>query len=201
MECPTFLAAFQKAHSLVEEHEITHLEYQSAFDLIVTSGRLIACDPYYCGDEKPFKERIPPGCYPVILCVAHFHNGDQRVALAALHISDNVPTRWEIATRPGEERATSHGYCVDSATGCFMDADAVAWAAERTEGDPMFFEDLMTHVPTWGWVNVAPNHSNAANVVAFSSGWGDGGYPSFFGYDATDQPVCVITDFGVLEAG
>lgn len=202
MECPNFLAAFQKAQSLKGEHEMTHLEYQSALDLIVTSGRLIACDPYYCADEKPFKEHIPPGRYPIILCVAHFQNGDQRVALAALHISDNVPARWEIAIRLGKQRVTSHSYCVDSGTGCFMDADAVSWATESMKDDDMtFFEDRMTYVPTWGWVNVGPDHSDAANVVAFSSGWGDGGYPSFFGYDATDQPVCVITDFCVLEKG
>jgi hypothetical protein len=199
MECPDFLAAFQKAHGLLGEHEITRLEYQSALDLIVTSGRIIACDPYYCGEEKPFKECIPLGRYPVILCVAHFQNGDQRVALAALRISESSPVRWEIATRPGEDEASRHGYCVDSATGCFMDADAAFWAAERTQNEETFFEDQMTYLPTWGWVNVSLDSLSAANVVAFSSGWGDGSYPTFFGYDATGQPACLITDFGVLQ--
>src|SRR5260370_41024267 len=98
MECPTFLAAFHQAHGLKGEDKMTTLEYQSALDLIVPSGRIMACDPYYCGDERPFTERIAPGRYPLILCIAHFQNGDQRVALAALHISETIPTRWEIAT-------------------------------------------------------------------------------------------------------
>jgi hypothetical protein len=199
MECPDFLSAFQKARGLQAEREMTKLDYQSALDLTVPSGRIMACDPYSCGDEKPFNQPIPPGRYPVTLCIASFHNSDQRVALAALHISETLPVRWEIATRPGEERTTSHGYCVDSAIGCFMDAEAVGWVAETTEGNPELFEERMSYVPTWGWVNMASDSSDAANVVAFSSGWGDGGYPSFFGYDATDQPVCLITDFGVLE--
>jgi hypothetical protein len=37
-------------------------------------------------------------------------------------------------------------------------------------------------------------------VIAFSSGWGDGSYPSFWGYDADSQPVALVTDFGVLDA-
>ena len=36
------------------------------------------------------------------------------------------------------------------------------------------------------------------NLIAFSSGWGDGSYASFFGYDAHDNLVCLVTDFRVL---
>jgi hypothetical protein len=32
-----------------------------------------------------------------------------------------------------------------------------------------------------------------------SSGWGDGSYPSFWGYDAGGQRVALVTDFGVLD--
>jgi hypothetical protein len=39
---------------------------------------------------------------------------------------------------------------------------------------------------------------NVGNLIAFSSGWGDGGYPSFFGYDSHDHLACLVTDFGVL---
>jgi hypothetical protein len=36
------------------------------------------------------------------------------------------------------------------------------------------------------------------NLIAFSSGWGDGCYASFFGYDAHDKLVGLVTDFQVL---
>lgn len=199
MEYPDFLTAFQKTQGLRANQKTTKLECQSAGDLIISSGSILACDPYYCADAMPFKERVSPGHYPVLLCIAHFQNGDQRVALAALRISKNIPVRWKNATRPGENEATKQGYCVDSGTGCFLDADVVPWVRERTEEFEEFFDDQMTFLPTWGWVNISPAHANGANVVAFSSGWGDGGYPSFFGYDAAGQPACLITDFGVLE--
>ena len=45
MQCPNFLAAFQKAYNLNPEQEITSLEYHSILELNVTSGNIIACDP------------------------------------------------------------------------------------------------------------------------------------------------------------
>jgi hypothetical protein len=48
------------------------------------------------------------------------------------------------------------------------------------------------------WANVVLDSTTGANIVAFDSGYGDGIYASFFGYDAQDRPVCLITDFEVL---
>jgi hypothetical protein len=40
-----------------------------------------------------------------------------------------------------------------------------------------------------------------ANVVEFSSGWGDGCYASYWGLDAAGEPVSLATDFGLLVEG
>jgi hypothetical protein len=37
-----------------------------------------------------------------------------------------------------------------------------------------------------------------ANVVEFSSGWGDGCYASYWGLAADGEPCCLATDFGLL---
>jgi Protein of unknown function (DUF4241) len=47
-------------------------------------------------------------------------------------------------------------------------------------------------------VDVDPG--SGTNVVAFSSGFGDGAYPSFVGLDRDGRPAVVLTDFGVLDA-
>ena len=39
------------------------------------------------------------------------------------------------------------------------------------------------------------------NLIAFSSGWGDGCYPSYWGLDAQGQATCLLTDFRVIEPG
>ena len=37
------------------------------------------------------------------------------------------------------------------------------------------------------------------NIIAFSSGWGDGMYPSYLALDGSGRPVAVVTDFQVLD--
>jgi Protein of unknown function (DUF4241) len=45
-------------------------------------------------------------------------------------------------------------------------------------------------------VNVSIN--NGANIVAFTSGFGDGAYACYFGYDKDNEVVCLLTDFDVF---
>lgn len=37
------------------------------------------------------------------------------------------------------------------------------------------------------------------NVMIFSSGYGDGFYASYWGFDDTGSPVALVTDFRVLD--
>lgn len=163
-------------------------------------------------DTLPLADTIPPGYYPVILSVAESTNGDQRVAYALLRLSEQPAVRWEMAVPQGRTLGSLqpghiYGYPVDAGTGCFMDAD-VARAlvtpkaptiAGRDASDELL--DLLnkTYVHTWSWANLVMDHSTGANVIAFSSGWGDGFYPSYWGYDAADQRVALVTDFGMLD--
>ncbi len=47
-------------------------------------------------------------------------------------------------------------------------------------------------------VNFCVDEATGANIIAFSSGWGDGCYASYWGYDADGKIACLITDFGVF---
>ncbi|NET37521.1 MAG: DUF4241 domain-containing protein [Cyanothece sp. SIO1E1] len=49
------------------------------------------------------------------------------------------------------------------------------------------------------WANVVVNEANGANVIAFSSGWGDGGYASYWGYDAKGNLASLVTDFACFD--
>lgn len=199
---PSFFNAFQEFNHLVQDEETTLLEARNLGELIVTSGKVIACDPYYCDWTKPFAISLPVGHYPVIVSIAHIHETDQRVALAAIILRDTAHIRWEVAAPSGED--VTYSYCVDSGIGCFMDADAanafVPICQDYDEDKDPLLADMMKHyVHTWGWTNLCISKSTDANIVAFSSGWGDGGYPSYSGYDEHNNIVCLITEFGVLE--
>jgi len=193
------------------------LRHRAAGNLIVTSGSIVACDPVLIEDgPQPFVTRIELGHYPVILSIARFPNGDERVAYATLRVREQDPVRWEAARRPGDETDDAACYSVDSGKGCFMDADALRALLdrlEREETDESVYEQTnigpgpleligeavnATLTPTCGWANVSLEPDTAANVVGFSSGWGDGGYTTYLGYDAAGALVCFTTSFALV---
>ncbi len=49
-------------------------------------------------------------------------------------------------------------------------------------------------------VDVVVDEATGANVIGFSSGFGDGAYPSWFGLDAGGAPIVLLTDFAILES-
>jgi hypothetical protein len=185
-------------------------------ELVVTSGHILACDPMFLFAIPPFADTFPSGRYPVILSVAALPSGDQRVACALLRLSERTAVRWEMATLQGQTLSALSpgevfGYPVDFATGCFTDADVPAMleANEATRTDvadesKQFYDRLddmqdKTYLPTWSWADLIVDETTGANVIAFSSGFGDGFYSSYWGYDAADQRVALVTDFGVLD--
>lgn len=48
------------------------------------------------------------------------------------------------------------------------------------------------------WANLTIDNRTSANVITFSTGWGDGGYASYWGYDATGDIACLVTDFALF---
>jgi hypothetical protein len=185
-------------------------------ELVVTSGHILACDPMFLFEIPPFADIVPPGRYPVVLSVAALPSGDQRVACALLRLSERAAVRWEMATPRGQTLSALtagevFGYPVDFATGCFTDADAPATLeaneAKRTDvadESKQFYDRLddmqdKTYLPTWSWADLIVDETTGANIIAFSSGFGDGFYTSYWGYDAADQRVALVTDFGVLD--
>jgi hypothetical protein len=185
---------------LIEVREIARLN--------LSTGSIVACDPFLVSAyDTPFERRVSGGRYPIELSVARFPNGDQRVALASIRIDMAHPVRWEMATRPGQNAAALKddeilGYGVDAGTGCFMDMRA---ATALVAAEPAYFEQIIaamrgSFVPTWGWADVALDSATGLNLVVFSSGFGDGFYASFWGYDEGGTVCRLTTDFRVLPA-
>ncbi len=177
-------------------------------ELVLPTGRIVACDPFLVfGGEEPFTRGVAPGRYPVLVNVAALED-DQRVAYAIVRFGERPPVRWEMALLPGQDAATLgesefFGYGVDAGTGCFMDAQVARVLAERATEENEHNGDLLeamekTYVHTWSWLDVVLDPAKGANVVAFSSGWGDGQYPSFWGFDETGAVACLVTDFGLF---
>ena len=172
------------------------------------TGKIVADDPCVLFEMEPFTKCVPPGEYPVMLYIYHCED-DQRVAFAEIRFNENMPVRFEPALVGGQDARELQadeffGYGVDAGTGCFMDEQTCQKLEELTEAAkdgilPEFDQALAeSYVDTYSTANFNLPGTDL-NVVAFSSGYGDGSYPSFWGIDDMGRLCCLMTDFCVVD--
>ncbi|TYZ08416.1 DUF4241 domain-containing protein [Hymenobacter lutimineralis] len=173
--------------------------------LPVVSGRIIATDPVSMGTE-PFTTVFPKGRFPVELAVAHFNN-DERVAFARILFSAKPVVKWQIALLAGQKPLPIngkdyYGYPVDAGVGLFADANQIRGFNHYLNADEKNFEkvfltgyQLDSSAPLPGLFYAA----NGDTVATFSTGWGDGSYATYIGFDAKNQPCRLLTDFQVIS--
>jgi hypothetical protein len=129
------------------------------------------------------------------------------VAFARVDFSNAEVSRWQMISTavpiPKLKEGEIFGFGVDSGTAAFMDAIVLehfkSLNSEEYEAwqDAMFKELDATYVHTWSHGEVA---IAGGNIIAFSSGYGDGVYATYLGIDSEDAPVTLVTDFATFEA-
>ncbi len=188
------------------------LKRAQAGSLPVTSGRIVACDPLVQPDAAPMVDHVvPQGQYPVELIQ---HGGRPALAVLCLQPREHLQAEslhWQMACRPGQDIASLEqdelvGYPVNAGVGCFMDADTQAAlrsrnaqleAEDRPWGDDLIGEPDLDD----GLLYRPLGNASPAALIAFSSGWGDGVYPSYWALDVAGMPVALVTDFLTIENG
>ncbi len=191
-----------------------HIERRQTGELVLASGHIVACDPAIVEYEViPFSRTVNPGRYPVTVCIVHYRDtrkqADERIACAVVQLMVGAPSTWETATLLGQNKLTQ--YSVDSAIGCFMDADTARLLEKQSavlsskEVASTFEESLAVameanYIHTRSWGEVIVDSVTGLNVIAFSSGWGDGSYTSYWGMDTSGRVSCLLTDFRVLPS-
>jgi hypothetical protein len=205
---PDFNRLFEEGRRAESVYGPVTLSTHEVGRLFLTTGRVVACDPVVSADTEPYTVTLPPGGHPVVLSVAHFEDGDRRVAGVMLRVGEGRPVSWEMALLPGEDAAELgegevFGYGVDSSTGCLMDEEAARVLVDRTREDEDFFalvaaEMEKTYVDTCSWANILLDPAGL-NVVIFSAGFGEGPYASYFGRDERGQVTRLVTDFAIFE--
>lgn len=178
------------------------------------TGEILACDPLVeLEDAKTFIQRVPTGKYPVKISVVPSKEYGDRYACVKVEFSKNKPVIYELAVTGVEEDMDEanenefYGFGVDAGMGCVVDKKTQEeyikyWEklVEEEEADNPFddiFDDLLTEsakkYPKYqreygDWANwTIPNTD--LNIPIFTSGWGDGYYPCYFGYDK-DGELC-----------
>lgn len=202
---PQFLEeAFNENFSHTDQKQTFDFYVAALGTLKVVTGKITACDPMLHKESTPFTATFPTGSFPVQLAVAKV-NDDERVGFARLNFSDKIPVSWVMAVYDENDLKTLRsneiiGYGVDSGTGAFMDSTGAKELGDFLAESEDNFEQISnafyeTFKPTWCsliW------EKNETNVALFSSGWGDGFYASYIGYDE-DSNICrLVTDFSVI---
>jgi hypothetical protein len=177
--------------------------------LLITSGRIKACDPFIGLDHPPFSVPVANGEFPVRLALVDDPLGGSAVAFARVDFSDAPVVLWSLAVAEGQEvsalkRGEIFGYPVDTGTGSFVDAEAALAMAREVKGNDKltsaWIEDGARSAETKGnprFHLVVP--AGAGNIIMFDSGWGDGLYASWFGYAADGTVAALVTDFMVFD--
>ena len=179
--------------------------------VVVTTGRLAATDPFVDQEAQPFTQKVPNGKHAVSLAIARFKSRDERVAFARVQFTDEPTVQWTMALCKGQDSAKLKqdqffGYDVDSGNGAFMDPRAGKLLAQKMDKDDDYWdwmveEQRKTYAATRSWLDCRPYRKYPENVICFSTGWGDGTYPSFFGFSADGKPSELVTDCLLLQTG
>ena len=190
-------------------------------ELNVTSDQIICCDPLVSlvnGEGEPFIEKVPSGKYPVTLAVLKDENWAIRYMGARLNISNEKAEYYQLALQKNDDiseldrkNREFFGFFVDAGMGCFADIEGAKLTAE-------FVNKLEKENPDFG--NMYDDYFDALlqenykkypeyqrsygdflnwnipgtnkNVIIFASGWGDGVYPCYWGYNK-DGKICSLT--------
>ncbi len=183
------------------------------------TGKIFAADPFTFQRVEPFERAVKKGTYAITASIAKYvplkkGRPQERVGAVMLRIARGEPASWINATRKGQklgklQPSFHYGYGVDAGTGCFCDLTAatalaqlneVELANENFEGWLMakVSKGMLSSKQAWGTGTAITVPATKANIVVFSSGWGDGFYGSYWGLSKKGEPLCLVTDFGVF---
>lgn len=179
--------------------------------IYLSSGKLVACDPVITNDMQPFSVEFPKGDFSVLL---HKERESNCVAYAEIIFSTSEITQWVLATTPGQDikelaEEEVFGYPVESGMGCFMDADTqnslndlekklyhskgVDFMGIYEEFFHSYFFDENGAIDQYAFLK--PSEEQPGTIFAFETGYGEGFYASYVGYDKNNSPVKIITEF------
>lgn len=185
------------------EHELAPLgiEKIDLGELVMSSGRLIVGDPLPGLIGDPLARIVAPGAYPVTL----FRHGDWN-AYAVVKFSESQISSWELATdESGSSELVGN---VDSGFASFMDAETRQLIERRDQREQQFNPDysdylfgaLFMDLPSEAGGIHLPDPQDKRNVVVFSSGFGDGSYPVWWGLDSRGEVAAILCDLQVIPA-
>lgn len=200
-----------------------HLAVMNIGPCSLPSGKVLVRDPLVyltSRKEQPYIFTAPAGTYPTEVAVVKTDDdGDcNRYAAVRLRFSDHRPVRFYEALVGTEnlselEEGTYFGFNVDAGLGCICDAQvhqavcdwSEQWDKEHPDGNQyddyfagLFAESYKAH-PKFqrsggDWINWKVPGTEY-HIPMFQSGFGDGVYPVYWGFDSAGQICQLVIQF------
>lgn len=191
------------------------IETFEAGKLHLSSGRLVACDPLITNGMPEFETIFPKGDFPVLV---HKERESNCVAYVEIVFSDAESSTWKLATRDGEnvkelKGEEIFGYPVQSGMGSFMDfetqdslshLESKLFHRKGTDFMGIYEEFFHEHffdengaIDQFAFLK--PDDDKEGNIFAFETGYGEGFYASYIGFDKANNPTKIVTEF--IEIG
>jgi hypothetical protein len=169
----------------------------------IESGKIIACDPIVLHDATAFTDEFPIGDFDVQLAITQDSCGNGRVAFSRILFS-NVPVhKWVYAVRDNQIGRSVIDtivfldcYGVDAGQGLFIDkiASEKFNLMGQSEWTKAFSNSKSLKPDYFGSMHKFENYS----LATFGTGYGDGCYGSFIGFDKTGNICRLLTDFQII---
>ena len=188
----------------------------------ITDSSLIVCDPlvYLDEDTLPFTEKVPTGSFNVSASAVNL-DGDKRIAAVSVNFSSEKAEKYSLAlngTESPEEIASLaegeyFGFPVDGGLACICDANSrdayCAFEKKMHEQNPggNMYDDVLSDEFSRS-AEKSPEHQSKygdyidfvipetdIHIPMFSSGFGDGCYPVYFGYTSNGKLCSAIIHF------
>lgn len=161
------------------------IEVRPVGKLKVTSGRLVVGDLGYDADVLGvLGQPVPPGEYPVEVSMAF-----GRIAALRVCFSDKTVERWLPADHNCYD-SPSYVVGVDAGNVAIMDLDAVL--AVKARNKERAFEAYAENAERrYSMLSLAGSN----DAVISDSGFGDGGYPVYWGVGEDCRPAVVVVEF------
>jgi len=193
-------------HMIDTEFGRMNIEKIEAGKLQLATGKIIATDPILMYDDESYSEHVKPGTYPVNIYVGKTENRKQQTVVAEIRFNDNDPLKWEMALLKGESAKgfgidEFMGYEVENGLGCFMDEHVMEILdVMDEEGLESYEKNIREAVKNGDYSCADITIDKRSNIIVFASGWNDGTFPTYYGFDSNNKLSRLVTDFMVIEA-
>lgn len=185
----------------------------------IPTGKLLVCDPLVAISESSptLYDMAPKGKFDLEICVVKGGEYGDRYATARIRFNEHKAVSFRDALFGNEdfenvEPGAYFGFDVSAGMACICDSQTrdayLAYEKEwSSKNDSNIYDGLLAKLfadnakknPNYqrqggDWLDFAIPNSDQ-NIIMFQSGFGDGGYPIYWGYDEQNKICQIIVQF------